>query len=271
MGLREASILGLIQGISEFAPVSSSAHLALARQMLGLDALPRAFDIALHAGSAAALLIATGPELARLSRALAADLLRHDRVYSVESRHALRLALATAPAICAGAVVHPWIAAHGNRPGSVAFCLAVGAVLLAAAEARGTRRGNVARTEVTDTDALLIGLAQAVALLPGVSRSGATIAAARARGLDRPTASHFSLLLAAPVTLAAVARTVPDWPHLRDQVPASTLALSATLSLLASAVGMQLLGRFTRRAGMLPFAPYRLTLAYAVYRCERHG
>jgi undecaprenyl-diphosphatase len=197
--VRRALVLGAIQGVTEALPVSSSAHLAIARRLLGLGSLPRSVDVLLHAGTAVALVVVTRHDLWRLGRGLLGDLMRHGPRagrYGPAGREALLIGLANLPAVVAGSVLHGRIDQAAGRPLVLGIALAGGAVAMAAA---GRARPATPPADPPGPGrALAIGLAQAAALFPGVSRSGATLAAALLVDMDRAAAVRFSFLLAAP-------------------------------------------------------------------------
>src|SRR3954471_12597383 len=182
----QAVALGALQGATELLPVSSSAHVAAVPWLLGWPARDKAFEVALHAGAAGAL----APELLRALPGLRT------------------LALSLAPPVIAGYLWETPIEARLAGPAALAAGLIGGAAALAAADRRPQERswaGAKTGREAPWRDALALGLAQAAALAPGVSRTGATLAAARARGFARPDASALSLGVAGPVLAGATA------------------------------------------------------------------
>jgi undecaprenyl-diphosphatase len=262
--LRHAVALGLAQGPTELLPISSSGHTALLPWLAGwpyaeLDGeLRKSFEVALHAGAACALAIVMRKEL----MGEAADMNR--------SRAAV-LALSLAPPAIAGSWLGESIERRLGGPRSIALGLIAGAGAMAIADGRGTgeRRAQDARAR----DGLALGLAQAAALIPGVSRNGATLTAARARGFGRAGAEALSWRAALPVILGAGALKgsrmagagVP--PKIRRAMAAGGTA--AFLSTLASA-------RVLRRPGgagapLLPFALYRCLLGVLVVRRLRRA
>ncbi|MGD9893298.1 MAG: undecaprenyl-diphosphate phosphatase [Dehalococcoidia bacterium] len=262
--MRDALLLGAVQGLTEFLPVSSSAHLVLARRLLGIDSMPRAFDVALHAGTAAALLAESGRSLLPAARSIGEDMVRHgtrlDR-YRPASLLALRLGLATIPAVAAGMVYHADLEAWAKHPRRIVMALAMGSLPIALAEAFAAR-GQPHRPEAVPAGAaLLMGIAQVAALAPGISRSGATVAAGMFAGLDRDSATRFSFLLAVPVTVAATARSVPAIKSVVNEHGAIPLAAAIGSALLAGLAGLEVMKRVTHARGLLPFALYRLAVA----------
>ena len=262
MTLPAAILLGIIQGLTEFLPVSSSAHLILARFFFGWETPPElglAFDVAIHLGTLAAILAYFRVELAAMIRALPA-------VFSAnpgEHGRLIRLiAVGTIPVVIVGLLFSDVIEQQLRTPGVAAAALAAGAVAMMAAERVGTRT----RTEATLTwsDAVVIGCAQAAALVPGVSRSGSTIALGMFLGLRRDAAARFTFLLAIPATLAAAAKEGLELRHLA--LTGQTVVLFAVGILVSGTVGYLTIKYFLRFLGghrLDAFAYYRLLLAAA--------
>jgi len=260
---RDAIALGLLHGPAELLPVSSSAHVTLVPWLLGwpyaaLDAgLRKRFEVALHAGTLLALVVGLRSDLAKELRALDRPAVR-------------RLVLSTAPAAAAGLVFEQPIARRLGSPAAIARGLAVGAVALAAADTFGARTRR--REDATDLDALLLGVAQACALAPGVSRSGATLAAARARGFARVDASLMSLHAALPVVAGAGGLQAAG--ALREGLApraAPGFAAGIVAAFAGSLVAIRAIGAVGRDRSLLPFAAYRIVLAAAVWRRLRAG
>lgn len=247
-------MLGAVQGATEFLPVSSTAHLIVVPALLRwtdpfLNSLT--FDVALHLGTLVALLAAFGGTWLRLALAL-----RTPR--SADGRLAWGLVVGTLPAVAAGATLEHAVERAMRGPLPVACWMAAGGALLWWADARS--RGGRAAASVGPREAFLIGCAQALAILPGFSRSGATITAALLLGLSRVEAARYSFLLSGPVILAACV-----W-QLRHAaaIPAGELAPLTAGIVLAGAVGalaIRGLLALLRRARYGPFAAYRLALA----------
>jgi undecaprenyl-diphosphatase len=256
--LRHALALGLAQGPTELLPVSSSGHTTLIPFLAGWpydeldDELRKSFELALHAGAGLALAIDMRGELIDASRQLTA-------------RRVMVAALSVAPPALAGLALRSRIERRFGSPRSIAGGLVAGGVAMALADARpgpGARAEDDARA----LDGLALGLAQALALVPGVSRYGATLAAARARGFRRADARTLSWHAAMPVILAASAlegaRLVRSPPPPGTRAALAAGACSAFLSTLASA---HLLRRPQRAQGSLaPYALYRCLLAALV-------
>jgi undecaprenyl-diphosphatase len=206
----QAALIGLLQGLTEFIPISSSAHLELAPWIAGWesDGLigSLAFDVFLHLGTLVALLVYFARDWIRYLAAWVASIRERRIGDDPDRRIAWLLIAATIPAALIGFALEGFIedAFHGDNDGArlaIAGFLIVGAAALWLADRFGAQRREL--RDVTASSALAIGLSQALALLPGISRSGATISAGRALGLTREAAARFSFLLATPITLGA--------------------------------------------------------------------
>lgn len=199
MSLLHAVVLALVQAVTEFLPISSSAHLILVPYLLGWPDQGLSFDIAANTGTLLAVVAYFRRDLRDLAAGLAG------REVEVEGmpprRFALALAIGTVPAAVVGLLLHGWVASVARDPRILATTLIVFGLALLAADLFGRRRRDLASLGLGD--ALIIGLAQAVALVPGTSRSGITITAALALGFRRPAAARFSFLLAIPVGILA--------------------------------------------------------------------
>ena len=265
----QAALIGLIQGLTEFMPVSSSAHLELAPWIAGWPSnglvSSLAFDTFLHLGTLVALLAYFGRDWVRLLGAALASLRDRRIGDNLDRRLAWLLILATVPAAAIGFVGEDLItrALHTGTDAvrlAIAAFLALGAVALWLADRVGTRRREI--DDLNAPAALTIGLSQALALLPGISRSGATITAGLALGLTRESAARFSFLLATPITLGAglygsrhllgVSHTSTEW-----------LALGIGFG-VAAASGMLAIGfllSWLRRRSVTIFSVYRIAFA----------
>jgi undecaprenyl-diphosphatase len=246
-------VLALIQGVSEFLPVSSSAHLALVSQFTDWADQGLAFDAAVHAGTLAAVLIHFRRDLYRLA---ADGLRRHGD--PVQRRLLAGLAVATLPALVVGALAADWIEAWLRSPQLIAATTIGFGLLLGAAD----RLGRKTRTSESLTlgDALLIGLSQVLALVPGTSRSGVTITAGLALGLTREQAARYSFLLSIPIIAAA-----GGWGFVTGLAEGGSFELGrfAAAAAVAGVFAWATIAAFLawlRRFGMMPFVVYRLVL-----------
>jgi len=250
--LRHAVALGLLQGPTELLPVSSSAHTSVIPWLAGwpygeLDGgLRKSFEVALHAGTGLALAIDMRGEL--ISEASRLD-----------GRRLAVILLSLAPPAVAGVALRPVIEQRLGGPRTIALGLAGGALALALSDARPARKGR-RREDARPLDGLALGLAQAVALIPGVSRSGAALTAARARGFSRSDAHALSWHAALPVILAASA-----WEGFRLATQGAARGRSRELAAGASSAFLSTL--LSARLFRGTRGEARPVLPYAVYRC----
>ena len=250
-----AVALGLVQGPTELLPVSSSAHLNLVPWLAGwrwdrLDPQVRkSFEVVLHAGAAAALLLGQ-------RRAIARELREFD------ARRAVVLALSFVPPAIAGYALERPIETRLGGPGSIAAGLTAGSVAMVVADRRPQERG---RGDARPADGLALGVAQAAALVPGVSRNGATLAAARLRRFTRSQANFMSRTVALPVIVGAAAlkgarmRRRGAGPGLRG-----ALAAGAAASFASTLASQRLISIVERDRALWPYAAYRSALAAVV-------
>lgn len=267
-----AAALGALQGVAEFLPISSSGHLALAEHLLGVsgEAAGHSFNIVVHAGTLLAVVLHYRRDLVALVRA--ALLLRpsghvpSDTSPDADARPLL-LALIVGTLPLAAALAPPVealvIAAEHAPPALAAAFLATAAALLFAH--LRSRAGG--RAVPRPGEALLIGLAQLVAILPGVSRSGATMAAAMALGLGRLPAARFSFLLSVPAILGASLKEALDLAAegAPPAISAASYAIGFATSFVVGALTLRLLLHLLGRVGLLPFVPYLVLLGLAIF------
>jgi len=246
--LFQALLFGLLQGATEFFPVSSSGHLVLVEQFLRIPIDPlslQGFDVLLHSGSLLALLVCYRTQWWRI--------LRHDR------RLLGLLLLATIPAGIAGFILQEVIAVEFRSVTSVAIAMLISAVILILGEQTAS---SAKLRSLSPFSALFVGIAQACALVPGLSRSGLTISAGRVAGLSREDALDFSFLLAVPVIAGATALTLLDLRTSVVDLPHSSVLLTGFFaSLGASIATIELLRRFVQRASIAWFALYLIPAA----------
>jgi undecaprenyl-diphosphatase len=248
-------VLGLVQGPTELLPVSSSAHLSLIPWLAGWDwdavdaEARKSFEVAVHGGTAAALLIGQ-------RRVIAAELSAFD------ARRAAVVALSFLPPAIVGYVLERTIERRLGGPGSIAAGLVAGSVAMVVADLRPQERGP---GDADAIDGLALGLGQAAALIPGVSRNGATLTAARARRFTREQANVLSRTVALPVIVGAVAlkgvrlRRRGVAPGLRRSIAAGVAA-----SFASTAASRKLIDLVERDRALWPYAAYRLALAAVV-------
>lgn len=251
----QALVLGIVQGITEFLPVSSSGHLILVPRLFGWPDQGLAFDAAIHLGTIAALLTYFRRELGALA------------VGALPPRVGVLLVVASLPAGLAGLLLDAWIELRLRSPFVVAASTAFWGLVMLAADRRAPRPPSTAGDaleRVSAAQAVFIGCAQALALVPGTSRSGITITAGLLGGLDRATAARFSFLLALPITMAAGGLKTAEL--LGAGLPAETAPLAAALlaAFVSGWTAISFLVGYLKRRSLAPFVVYRLLLAAAV-------
>ncbi|MDO8506322.1 MAG: undecaprenyl-diphosphate phosphatase [Candidatus Limnocylindria bacterium] len=253
--LAAAVILGLVQGLTEFLPVSSTAHLILVSSALGLDPAKfgLAFDVALHLGTALAVLLYFAGTWIRLLK----------DVFARRWKMPLLVIVGTLPAAVAGVLLESTVERTLRAPVWIVLGLVSGSLIFVVVERIARQR--LAMGELTVGGAIFIGVAQAVALLPGISRSGITISAGLFRGLTREEATRLSFLLATPVILGAGAKTLLDARKAAELFGAPDILAAGFIVSFVSGLGaVAFLVRFLRTHSLDWFVIYRLLLAAAV-------
>jgi undecaprenyl-diphosphatase len=253
-------VLAIVQVLTEFLPISSSGHLVLVPSAFGWSDQGMAFDVAVHFGSLAAVLTYFRGDIRAILGG--AGQVVGGKLATFEARLALGLGLGTIPAALAGLLLAGWIGEHLRSASVIVVTLAGYAVLMLLADRLGKK--NRILTDIKLKDALLIGLAQALALVPGTSRSGVTITAAMALGFERTDAARFSFLLAVPVILLATAYELTVLLKADTAIPWGQLLAGAAISGVVAYLSIRFFMRFVNRVGLLPFAIYRLALAAVI-------
>lgn len=261
MDLIQVIVLALVQGLTEILPISSSGHLILVPWLFGWPDQGLAFDVAMHMGTLAALLWYFREEVQRYVRAALRSLA--ERRLDADSRLAWALAAGTVPAAVAGLFLEDAASSTLRSASVVATTTVAYALLLGAADIFGAKRRD--ETSVGFRDALIIGAAQALALIPGTSRSGITMTAGLALGLDRRGAARFSFLLSLPITAAAGVLEGISLARSAAPQPWGEMLLAATVAGLATYACVAVLLRFIQRIGMWPFVVYRLLLGAVLW------
>ena len=256
--LRDAIALGLLHGPAELLPVSSSGHVAVVPWLLGwpyseLDGeLRKAFEVALHAGTAAALLVGLRDEVAEAARGL-------------DRRRVQLVVLSFVPPAVVGYLLERPIERRLGTPATIAAGLAAGSLAMVVADIRGS--GTRRREDAGALDALLLGLAQACALVPGVSRNGATLAAARFRGFAREDSNVLSRHVALPIIVGAVALKGTRLAQ-RGLPPGTAVAFVAGIaaSFTTTLASIRIIRQVERDRSLMPYAAYRLGLAALIVK-----
>ncbi|MEK9712184.1 MAG: undecaprenyl-diphosphate phosphatase [Thalassolituus sp.] len=256
MDLIEIVVLAVLQGLTEFLPISSSAHLILPSRLFGWDDQGLAFDVAVHVGTLAAVMIYFRQDIYRLITGwVTTGFSRHP---NADGRLAWYVALATVPAGLAGLLLDDWIEANLRSTAVIAATTIGFGILLGVADR--FRQGAAGLAEMTLLTAMVIGVAQMFALVPGTSRSGITITAALFLGLARVDAARFSFLLSIPLILAAGGLKTLDLLQSSIAVDWQALILGVAISAVSAWICIYYLLDFINRIGMMPFVVYRLIL-----------
>ena len=255
-------ILALVQGLTEFLPISSSAHLILSPYLFGFKDQGLAFDVAVHLGSLGAVLLYFRKDV----HVILVDWFRslpENGPSSVNSRLGWAVIIGTIPVIFPGMLLKSAIETDFRSPAVIAYATIAFGLLLLWADKRGKRQRD--EYSISLKDALIIGLMQCIALVPGTSRSGITMTAGLLLGLTRKAASRFSFLLAIPTILMSSAFVTLDL--VMDDAPAdwSALLWGMLFSFIAAYVCIHYFLRFIERIGMTPFALYRMLLGVVIF------
>ncbi|GAC15389.1 undecaprenyl-diphosphate phosphatase [Aliiglaciecola lipolytica] len=256
MTLFEIIILAIIQGITEFLPISSSAHLILPSELLGWQNQGLAFDVAVHVGSLLAVMIYFRADIARMLVAWVQS--GFSRQQTDDSKLAWWVILATIPAVVFGFVAKDFIEEYARSALVIACTTIFFGLVLWYADATGKLSKNI--YQLTWKNALFIGLAQAMALIPGTSRSGITMTAGLMLGMDRESAARFSFLLSIPVILGAGLLATLDLFQQETVVDWEALFYGIGLSFVSAYTCIYLFLSWISKIGMLPFVIYRLVL-----------
>lgn len=261
----EAALLGLVQGLTEFLPVSSSGHLVLVPELLGVPAPPLAFDVLLHLSSALAVMGYFSRELLKMIRAYVSPGSMRPAEVRGWRRLLVFLVLGSIPAGIAGIAFGGFFESLFESTLAVGLFLMVTGVLMLVADVIVERSHGARKTgkDLTAADAVVVGLFQALAIAPGLSRSGSTVCAGVFLGFERSSAARFSFLLSIPVILGAGLVNIGD---LREGFggQAGPFLLGAAVSFAASAAAVYGMLRFLRTHRFRPFVIYTLILGVFV-------
>jgi len=256
MELMQIIVLALVQGITEFLPISSSAHLILVPALTGWPDQGLAFDVAVHVGTLAAVLIYFRIELLAMTRSWLGSL--RGRGCDADARLAWMVVLATVPVVAAGFLGKDFIESELRSVAVIATTTILFGLLLGWADWRGRREQD--EYSLGWAGALLIGAFQALALIPGVSRAGITLTAGLLLGLTRTAAARFAFLLAIPATAGSGVFLTRDLLREPAAVDWGVLGLGALMAGLSAYLCIALFLRLLRHSGLLPFVVYRVAL-----------
>ncbi len=249
MDILDVILLGIIQGLTEFLPVSSSGHLELGKAVLGANALPREsllFTIVLHAATALSTCIVFRKDLQRIFKGL------FQFKWNEESRFSLKIVVSMIPATAIGLLFEEQLTIlFGENIQLVGCMLLITALLLyLASKARQTHK------TVTYANAFVVGVAQAIAILPGISRSGATISTSVLLGIDKAEAARFSFLMVVPLILGSIAKTLLFSEVIFEGHSLYLLALGFATAFLSGWVACRWMIAWVKRSNLLYFSFY---------------
>lgn len=256
-----AIIIGILQGITEFLPISSSAHLILVPIFTGWADQGVAFDLAVHLGTLAAVLLYFRRDVGALARDASVSLIQRRHVG--QSRLALALVIGTIPTGLAGLLLLDLIETSLRSVQVIIATTVIFGALLGLADWTGRRERAI--DTITWKDALLVGFAQALSLIPGTSRSGSTITAGLLLGLTRDAASRFSFLLAIPITALAASVKLLELAGSDADVAWSGFVLGGVAAFFTALLAIHYFLKWLNRFGMWPYVVYRMVLAAVLY------
>jgi undecaprenyl-diphosphatase len=264
VNLVEAAVLGVVEGLTEYLPVSSTGHLTITERLLGLptDSDPvTAFTAVIQTGAILAVILYFRHEILAVVTAFFRGLRHREERTSIEYRLAWYVVVGTIPVGVAGLLLRHVIEGPLRSLWAVVVGLVAWSVVMVIAERRA--RQDRGEAELTMRDAVVVGVVQVLSLVPGVSRSGATISAGLLRGLDRVTATRFAFLLSIPALVGAGAFELPSALG-QNGVGAGALIVGTLMSFVVGYASIAWLLRFVAHHPISAFVPYRLALAAAV-------
>jgi undecaprenyl-diphosphatase len=261
----QAIILGIIQGLSEFLPISSSAHLILVPVLFGWRHFGIAFDVALHVGTALAVIFYFRDTWITLARAFVLSLYERKIQPYYDRTLIWFLMVATIPGGVAGALGHHYIEEHMRSPLVIATTSIIFGLILLLAERMSRRKRTL--DQITLADSLLIGASQSLALIPGVSRSGITISTALLRNFDLKSAAEFSFLLSTPIIAGAALKEaiglIKAPPMTQSEL--QVFVLGTLASAITGFLCIKYFLRYVKTHTLLPFVIYRIILGVALF------
>ena len=248
-------ILALIQGITEFLPISSSSHLIIPNKLLGWEDQGLVFDVAVHLGSLGAVILVLRKRIKNLSYAI---LIKFGRQYPRQARLGWLIAIATIPVVLIGYLLASKLEEIARNLWLIAFTTIVFALILWWAEKRAK---NISLSRINIRSALIIGLAQVLALVPGTSRSGVTLSACFMLGLGRRTSVEFSFLMSIPVIFGANVLMVHRLAVIGlENVPWLNIILAILITFTVAVASIKFLLGWIEKIGIFPFVLYRLAV-----------
>ncbi|AIC94168.1 MULTISPECIES: undecaprenyl-diphosphate phosphatase [Shouchella] len=266
MTLLEAIILGLVQGITEFLPISSSAHLILVQSMFNMTFEGLSFEILLHLASVLAVILYYRKDIYEIIRGFFAFFTNRTPQNRSMFMFAVYLIVATGITGIAGILFEDYIGETFRAPIFIALALAITGLFLIIIE-RFVKLGNRTEKEMTIWDSIFVGLGQCLALIPGLSRSGTTLIVGMFAGLSKETAVRFSFLLSIPVILGSSVLAIRDLTsgELLEQTTVTALGLSFLVTFVASWIGIVFFINLVRKSKLVYFAVYCFVVAILVF------
>ena len=263
--LLKAAVMGLVEGLTEFLPISSTGHLILAGSLLGLDGeKDKVFDIAIQTGAILAVIIVYWQKIRSTIQALPHS--------AAAQRFALNVFIGFVPAVVLGLLLGKAIKAHLFTPGVVASTFIIGGLIILWAERRPASAVRIHEVEdMRGRDALKVGLVQCLAMIPGTSRSGATIIGGMLLGLSRKAATDFSFYLAIPTLIGAGAYSLYKERALLSMADAPMFAVGLVVSFVSAWVCVRWLLRFISSHSFEVFAWYRIAFGLVVLLTSHFG
>ena len=260
----KAALLGVLQGITEFLPVSSTAHLLIGERLIGYSDPGGVFTVMIQLGSIVAVMWLYRAKILAVIAGLPSR--------PESRRFALMIVLATVPALVAGFFFSKFVKSvlYGSFV-VIAVALIVGGIIILVVERFRPAPDVISVDQLPVGRAVAIGAFQALALIPGVSRSGGTIVAAMAMRVDRAAAAEFTFFLAMPTMTAAFAHDLLDVRHSLGSARATEIAVGFVMALLSSALVIKPFLNYVRRSGFAPFAWYRIALGLALLAAVAAG
>jgi undecaprenyl-diphosphatase len=259
--LLKAALLGIVQGLTEFLPVSSTAHLIIGSQVLDYDDPGGVFTVMIQLGSILAVMWLYRAKIYEVIAGLGSK---------PEARSfAVAVGVAFAPAVVAGALFAPFVKrVLYHSVTAIAAAFVIGGIVMLIVDRRRPSPIVDRLDGVTPGQGLVIGLWQVLALVPGVSRSGATIVGGMLARVDRPAAAEFSFFLAMPTMVAAFAHDLLDVRHFLTTARALEIAVGFVMAFVAAAIVVKPFVAFIRRVGFVPFAAYRIVLGLGLFAAQ---
>jgi len=258
MTVVQAFVLGVVQGITEFLPISSSGHLILVPELFGWETQSLAFDALVHVATLGAIFVALWSDIAHIGKAMF-KIKKDDW-----SRLGIMILVATVPVVVVGLLFRNVIETSLRSPVVVAVSLGVWGIALYLADRRVKKHPVTSVNQVSWSSALGIGLAQAVALVPGTSRSGITMTAGLTSGLNRETAARFSFLLGIPAIALAGAAAMLDLFQGQIDIGILPLVVGFFSAFFTGILTIQFLLNLLKRSNFAVFAVYRIVLAFFI-------